>query len=101
MAKHNDAGGGMTVAEAFETSAKLVALIGALYVLGYFFIIIMAEVAHSRTLARLLMKTIPLYPNSFIEDLNIEMMEGMSRTILYLCAIFIPIALYRKMKKQS
>ncbi len=100
MAKHNDAGGGMTAEEAFKTTFKLILLIGFLYVLGYFFIIIMAEVAHSRTLARLLMKTIPLYPNAGPEDLDIGYIQDMSRTILYLCAIFIPVALYRKIKKQ-
>ncbi len=99
MVKHNDAGGGMTVKEAVITSVKVAAIIGALYILIYFIAVVLLY-AGVREFGNFFVGTLKLYPNSLPEDLNIEMIEGMSRTVLYLCVIFIPVALYRKIKKQ-
>ncbi len=96
MAKHNDAGGGMTVKEAVITSVKVAALIGALYVLNYFLFNFLTDAFRIYSYGRFFVKTLHLYPNVGPEDLNIEMMEGMSRTILYLDIIAITIALYLK-----
>ncbi len=100
MVKHNDAGGGMIVKEAVITSVKVAALVGVLYVAGYLVSAFLYE-AGSRELLRFFVYNIPIFPNSRLEDLNLWRIEDMSRTILVLCAIFIPVALYRKIKKQS
>ncbi len=100
MAKHNDAGGGMTVKEAVITSVKAAALVGVLYVLNYFLFNFLTDAFRIYWYGRFFVKTLHLYPNVGPEDLYIEDIEGMSRTILYLCVIFIPVALYRKIKKQ-
>ncbi|MCZ7406687.1 MAG: hypothetical protein O8C67_17410 [Candidatus Methanoperedens sp.] len=93
MVKHNDTGGGMTVKEAVITSVKVAALIGALYVLGYF-VFVAFHFTVNVTIGKFLVRTLHLYPNSFIEDLNPGDTLNMSRTVLILCAIFIPVALY-------
>ncbi len=95
---NDDAGGGMTVADAVITSLKVAVLTGVFYVGGYFVSAVLYE-AGIRGLLRFFVYNVPVFPNSRLYDLNLWMIEDMARTVLYLCAIFIPIALYRKIKK--
>ena len=91
----------MSVKEAVVTSVKVAAIVIVLYLLGYFVFVAPGKFGISPTIGRFLVKTLYLYPNRAPEDLNIWHIEDMSRTVLFLCAVFIPVALYRKMKKQS